>query len=190
MKTLALFLIVASLLAACTGRTNKTDQQVKEKGGQISSKLAKAIMAKLTTEIQAEGIAGAIDYCSVHAIPITDSISQTEQVKISRVSHRYRNSKNAANEAELALIEEYIRQIQGGDELVPKIIKKNGEVIYYAPVVLAAPMCLNCHGKPEEMDISVMEALKQKYPEDKAIKHSLGDLRGLFKIAFEKDKLH
>ena len=54
-----------------------------------------------------------------------------------------------------------------------------------APILLAAPVCLQCHGSPEK-DIApaTMAAIKKLYPEDKATGFQLGDLRGLWRVTF------
>lgn len=60
-----------------------------------------------------------------------------------------------------------------------------GSVHFYAPILLAAPVCLQCHGRPEK-DIApaTMAAIKKLYPEDKATGFQLGDLRGLWRVTF------
>lgn len=165
---------------------DKTRTALIEKGKQISASLSGALLTKLSSEIQANGTVEAIKYCSVNALPLTDSIAKLEKVKISRVSHKNRNPANAANEEEMALIKNYIAQIEKGAATAPVITTGKGKYTYYAPVVIAMPTCLKCHGKPDtDIDAEVLNALKTLYPEDQATGFAMGELRGLFKIEFD-----
>ena len=160
-----------------------------ERGKQISSNLSSALLVKLSSEIQEHGITDAIKYCSVHALPLTDSISNAEKVVISRVSHKNRNPLNAANNEEMELIKKYITQIENGTSLLPTVVEKEKRHIYYSPIVISMPTCLKCHGKPDtDIDVPVLNTLNALYPEDKATGFEMGQLRGLFKVEFEKDK--
>ncbi len=155
-----------------------------KKGAEISEKLVKAITTKLNMEIQKNGLPGAINYCSLEAIPITDSISKMEQVEISRVSHKYRNPLNAANAREIEMIDEYISRHGKGELLTAQVVSEDGRLIYYSPIVLGSPMCLSCHGETEKIAIGVRDVLNEKYPDDKAVNFKFNEIRGMFKIVF------
>ena len=51
----------------------------------------------LKAAIVSDGVEGAIEFCSLHAVPITDSISKINTVEFKRVSHKNRNPHNKAN---------------------------------------------------------------------------------------------
>jgi len=189
MKTLILLILAGILIFGYVSyRDTKINQEIIEKGTDISGKLVKAIMAKLTFEIQENGLPGAIDYCSVHAIPITDSISKNEQVKISRVSHKARNPLNVADKREIEMIEQYILQQNEGKQLVPQVVTGNGQKTFYSTVVLSSPVCLSCHGEYNSIDENVRKVINERYPDDKAVNFSLNEIRGMFKIEFGKEK--
>jgi hypothetical protein len=181
-------LIFAGLLMLGTISCQDKNQEILEKGDEISGKLVKAIMAKLTAEIQENGLPGAIGYCSVYAIPITDSISKSEQVIISRVSHKPRNPLNAANSIETEMIGNYILQQNEGKQLLPQVVTAKGKKTYYAPVVLGSPVCLSCHGELNSIDEKVRKVIAEKYPDDKAVDFNLNEIRGMFKIEFGKER--
>ena len=185
MKTFIPLILTGLLMTGAGCRQNQSDQEIIEKGAAISGKLLKALMAELNAEIQKNGVPAAIDYCSLHAIPITDSISRAEEVEISRVSHRYRNSSNAANKKEMEMIEKYISQQREGEELLPQVVTEKGQKIYYGPILLAAPLCLSCHGPYNEIDADVKSVLNEKYPDDQAVDFNLNEVRGMFKIRFD-----
>jgi hypothetical protein len=184
MKTLMLLILASLLITGYISHQDKNNPEILEKGADISGKLVKAIMSKLNSEVQKNGVTGAIDYCSIHAIPITDSISQKEQVEISRVSHKARNPSNAANEKEIEMIEKYILQQNEGKQLVPQVVTENGQKTYYSPIVLGSPMCLSCHGNYSQIESDVKKVLSERYPDDKAVDFNLNEIRGMFKIVF------
>ncbi len=185
MKNLIPLILISFMLAGAGCRQNQTDQEIIEKGAAISGQLLKALMTELNAEIQNNGVPAAIEYCSLHAIPITDSISRAEQVEISRVSHRYRNPSNAANKSEVEMIEKYISQQKNGEKLLPQVVTEKGQKIYYGPILLAAPLCLSCHGPYNDIDPDVRSALNEKYPNDQAVDFNLNEVRGMFKIRFD-----
>jgi len=188
MRTLISLILAGLLMFGYISCRNKSNQEILEKGADISGKLVKAIMAKLTSEIQENGLPSAIDYCSVHAIPITDSISKNERVIISRVSHKARNPLNAANKREIEMIEKYITQQNEGKPLVPQVVTQSGKKTYYSPVVLSSPVCLSCHGEYNSIDVNVRKVINERYPDDKAVNFSLNEIRGMFKIEFDKER--
>jgi hypothetical protein len=63
---------------------------------------------------------------------------------------------------------------------------ENGNLIYYKPIRIGMPTCLKCHGNEQELDQAAFQKIKTLYPEDKAINYSMGDLRGMWKISFQK----
>lgn len=194
MKALTFLTVTVCVLvimpSACR-QAEEPDEQTRtaliEKGNGISKKLASTLMAELSSEISENGTVKAIEYCSVNALPITDSISQAEGVKISRVSHRNRNAKNAANDKELEIIENYQVLMANDSTIAPVIVGEDQRYIYYSPITIAGPTCLKCHGKPGiDIDPEVMQVLNEKYPKDKATGFTMGELRGLFKVEFEE----
>lgn len=184
MRTFAILFLAMLALASCKPRPKMTDEQVLEKGAAISGKLLTALLTELTAKMKENGAVEAINYCSLQALPITQQISEEEDVALGRVSHRFRNPQNAANEEELRLIDNYIRQQQAGAQLTPVVIAGKGKKTFYSPILLAAPLCLTCHGKPGEIDPGVMAVINERYPADKAVNFELNEVRGMFKVEF------
>jgi cytochrome c len=45
------------------------------------------------------------------------------------------------------------------------------------------PLCLNCHGEPgKQINEATFNAIKAKYPKDKAMGYKEGDFRGLWVV--------
>jgi len=185
MKSAFLLVLLGILLTVSACRQIRSDDELIEKGTSVSKELVNALMTELQAEISENGLPDAINYCSLHALPIADSISRLEQLKVSRVSHRFRNPMNASDDKETAMIEKYTWQQKAGEELHPQVVKRNGQKIYYAPILLASPLCLSCHGPYENIDPDVRNVLNERYPDDRAVDFRLNEVRGMFKIVFD-----
>ena len=185
MRRLAILFLALLVLASCKTRQKMTDEEALEKGKAISGKLLAALLGELTAEINESGVVGAINYCSLQALPITRQISEDEEVELGRVSHRYRNPLNAASEEELRLIDSYIKLHEAGGQLSPVIVAGKGTKTFYSPILLGAPLCLSCHGKPGEIDPGVLAVINERYPGDKAVNFELNEVRGMFKVVFK-----
>lgn len=184
MRAFTIFFLASMLMASCNNRQKVTDEEVREKGAAVSAKLLAALLSELTSEMNENGVVGAINYCSLEALPITHQISEEEDVELGRVSHRFRNPLNAANDEELRLIDDYIQLQQAGESLSPVVLEGKGTKTFYSPIVLGAPLCLSCHGKSTEIDPRVLEVINERYPDDRAVNFELNEVRGMFKVVF------
>lgn len=172
--------------ADVTQQVNYSDEELMIKGKEIAGQINASLQEALKKAIQEKGFEGAIGFCSLKAIPITDSISQKENVLIQRVSHKARNPENLAGSEDMKIIERYLQISQ--DTLAKKqatMVAQNEKKIFYAPIYVANSLCLNCHGTPDkEILPSLRKAIAEKYPNDQATGFSLNDFRGLMKIEF------
>ncbi len=159
------------------------------KGKSIVQQSFQVLSGELQAALQEGGVQNAAAYCHLQASPIIDSLNQVYQVGISRVTDRFRNHGNQAQELDLTVMEGYRQQIKDGRELQPHLEVSEGEIIYYAPIVIQNPMCLLCHGDPgKTIQDPDYDFIHSKYPEDMAVGYQLGDLRGLWKIRFEQQQ--
>lgn len=184
MRAITIVILVMLVLASCHSRQKMTDEEVLEKGAAISGKLMAALLNELTTKMKENGVNEAVSYCSLQALPITLQISEEEKAELGRVSHRFRNPLNAANEEELRLIDNYIKRQQAGGQLSPVVVTGKDTKTFYSPILLGAPLCLSCHGKSEEIDPGVLAVINGKYPGDRAVDFQLNEVRGMFKVVF------
>ncbi|TVR82807.1 MAG: DUF3365 domain-containing protein [Chitinophagaceae bacterium] len=154
----------------------------------IISKAQKNLMQAVTGAIEENGIAYAISYCNEQALELTSEVIEDERMTVSRVSHKYRNPANAANSEELKIIQSYIESLD--QDIVPEPIVRTDDTfkIYYTPLLLASPLCLNCHGEVEkEIQVEDFIAIQMLYPNDKAVDFKMGELRGLWKVKVLKE---
>ena len=148
---------------------------------------AKTTLGKnLMKAIQTNGTTGAISFCNVEALKLTDSISVMKNAIIKRVSDKPRSTQNRANTEELGYIELFKRMVASGDEVTPIVNVADGEVNFYYPITTNA-MCLQCHGKPEEqIELETLALLKKRYPDDMAVGYDVNEVRGIWAIQFEE----
>jgi hypothetical protein len=158
-----------------------------ERGQAIVAEATGLLSSNLMQAISASGISNALPYCSVAAAPLTSLVATNRGVALQRVSHKIRNPKNRASTLELKLLESYRAQLREGQKSPrPTLITNaaNG-VSYYAPIVIANPLCLNCHGVPgTDIQRANHEIIKRLYPQDEATGFKFGDLRGLWRVDF------
>ena len=146
----------------------------------VQGKLGKTLQAK----IQETGPAGAIEFCNVKALAITDSLSQTLGASISRITDQPRNPRNRANAEENKYMSNYRAALASGQTPEPLIVRQDSLTYFYYPI-LTNNLCLQCHGQPNS-DIApeVYSRIQQLYPQDMAVAYSANELRGLWKVAF------
>lgn len=162
-----------------------TDFQVA--GDSIANAAQKAFVGALMKAINEQGTAGAVSFCNVHALPIADSLSQHYNCTIQRISDRYRNPADKPDAADSTIIADYQAQKTAGTVLVARLVEQENQVIYYKPIMVGMPTCLQCHGDPKnDIDAATLAAIRGKYPADLATGYKQGDLRGVWKIAFRK----
>lgn len=165
-------------------KMERTDQELKELGLDISNKAFAQLSSNLMHAIEQEGVVGAISYCQVNAYPIVDSVAQAHGVTIKRVSNLNRNPDNAPNDIELNLITAFANQESSNSSGDTLLNLADGSKLYARPILLQAP-CLKCHGVVGKDIVSEdYEVIKRAYPEDKAVGYSPGDFRGLWVIRF------
>lgn len=175
-----LLLLTAATSAAQTepGPSTAGPKIVAEAFGKLSAALAAAV-AK-------DGPAGSVPVCAEKAPQIAAEIGKTHGVTVRRASAKPRNPKNAADEAEQAALASFSEALRNQEAPKPRTITQaDGRVTYFAPIVLGLPLCLQCHGTPgRDIAPATLDAIRKRYPEDKATGFKLGDLRGLWRVTF------
>jgi len=162
--------------------TENSTQDYLEKGKAIAMATGDLLSKKLFTAINANGPENALEFCNIQALPITDSMATELHAKIKRVSDKYRNLHNAANNMELEYIKHAKLEIEKNGSAKPKLITSNEKMIAYYPIITNS-LCLQCHGNIET-DISkeTKTAIQINYPEDKATGYDVNELRGIWVI--------
>lgn len=188
-------LLIAALIAGCNSGKRKLDNtagnqsdlyyEYLSQGRRVVSLSFGALSAQLQQAIGERGTDHAIAFCNVHALPLTDSLSQAMNVSIGRTAVRYRNPENAPDQLDEHVMRHFEKQkLQFGMLPDTVVMNERGAYIYMAPI-LTLPACLRCHGIPEaEIKPQTMDLVRSLYPDDKAIGFREGELRGMWKVRF------
>jgi hypothetical protein len=157
-----------------------------EMGPKITAEALARLSGALATAIAENGPAVALGVCSEQAPQIAREVGAAHGVQLRRASHRPRNPKNAADAVERAALQAFLAALAKGEAPKPQVVANaDGSRSFLAPIVLANPLCLQCHGDPrKEIAPETLAAIQQRYPDDRAIGFKLGDLRGLWRVTF------
>lgn len=164
---------------------NAQENTLARTGMEIAQATQQQLGKNLIKAIEEGGPIHALDFCNVEAMPLTAEMEEKYNVEIKRVSDKNRNPDNAANKEEKYYITHFKQNIKEGTEPAPVVIPKEGKSKFYYPIV-TNKMCLQCHGKPEEMKPEVLQKIKELYPQDKALGYSENEVRGIWSIELEE----
>lgn len=185
MKSFSLFvLLIFLLLISCNSKIDSaTYSQILKKGNEISNLSQATLLANVGKAIQENGSEYAVEFCQLKASSIIDSLNSIGNCKISRVSAKNRNLENGIQEKQEMLLWEMYEKGFKNDT----IIQLKNSLIYYKSIKTALPACLKCHGNPKsEINAATLNKIKQLYPNDLAVGYKINELRGLWKIQFDK----
>ncbi len=180
---LLLFASITFVLAITNAIDKTPTQQIDyaKMGDSVSVRAQQVLLKNLMTAIQQKGTAHAVAFCNEKAMILNDSLSEKFGVKIQRISAKNRNRANAANKKERMILDEF----ETNANLDHKVVKSSKGNVFYKPIRIGMPTCLQCHGKPnQDINSETMTVITQKYPSDKAVGYQLGQLRGAWKITF------
>jgi hypothetical protein len=197
--TLALLLVFASCnnprqdneAAAEEVTEAQIEKLALERGKLIAEASQATLSANLKNAVQRGGIAEAFSFCNIRAMPLTDSLSRQYNSEIKRATIWPRNPADKASTIEKQVIEAYDHQLKDGIAPEPKVINLDEAfVLYTQPIVINNGLCLNCHGEAgTQVQSETLALIQEKYPEDGATGHKMGDLRGIWSIRLAKSSL-
>ena len=145
----------------------------------------KLLGENLMGTIQKKGTIEALEFCNIQAMPLTESMATKYNATIKRVSDKNRNPNNKANAEELTYIEHFKKVVASKNEPKPIVIEKGNKVQFYYPIPTNA-MCLQCHGKSNEIKPEVRTKIMKLYSKDLAVGYSENEVRGIWSITFNK----
>ena len=131
--------------------------------------------------------ASALRVCAAVAQNIARKHEQ-EGWRVRRVSEKVRNPADTPDAGERDVLRLWATEraegrLKATDEH-QEILTANGRRYfhYMRPILIAGPVCLQCHGEPAKLAPGVAEALNDLYPNDQATGYSVGDLRGAISV--------
>ena len=153
---------------------------------QAVNALAKALKQRLQQAVADSGVVGALQVCSVEAIPLTERISLEEGVSVGRTALRVRNPRNAPDAWERQTLEQFAGRLDRGEQaagIEAWTVQEDSlghHTFRYMKAIVTGPLCLKCHGS--RLRPAVSARIRQLYPEDQATGFHVGDLRGAFTV--------
>ena len=154
---------------------------VKEFFGQLKGELGKSM--------KAGGPVATIEVCSKTAPEIAKTLSEKHGMTVARTSLKTRNSSNAPDAWEEAVLKKFEERAAAGENPANmaffEIIENDGKKNFRFMKAIGMPPltkmpCLKCHG--ENISPKVIAKLDELYPEDKARGYKPGQIRGAFTI--------
>ncbi len=155
---------------------------VRETGGAAARLLMESLGGQLKGALQAGGPVNAIEVCRQTAIPLTDAVGvNLEGVRVRRTTLKPRNPANAPDEIDRRVLE----GMAATASPEPVIEWQESVARFYQPLIVQE-LCLNCHGDPATFSPELVEALAERYPEDRATGYAPGDFRGVIRVDIDR----
>lgn len=182
-----LLLIIIAVLGCDSDPGAKISDATPDEYRTIADEFMNKLSGVLVTELRKGGPILAINVCSDTAQHLTKKFSDKKGITIKRVSFKNRNKLNVPDDFEARVLGEFDKMRAQG-RLRPQteyfeIVQENGKSFarYMKPIVIR-PLCLNCHGKENEIDSQILSIIEENYENDLAKNYDIGDLRGAVSI--------
>jgi len=182
---LGLCLLILALDCSSDQQANTSTEAEVAAAKAAIKEFAGALQTELKTAMKAGGPIAAIGVCNTQAMPITAQVSADRGMALSRVSLKYRNPTNAANDWQSAVLEDFEQKKLAGKDITKlawsETVKvDDGQEFRFMKAVPTGEVCLKCHGT--QIAPEVIQILVSLYPEDRATGYKEGDIRGAFVV--------
>lgn len=154
----------------------------------VATSVPPRLVAVLTDQIAKGGAESAIDVCRDQAPELARAASQQSGWTVRRVSLKNRNPKAVPDAWERAALEDFDRRALAGEspatlEKAELVSQGYVKVYRYMRALPTQPLCLQCHGAPEQLSPAVKHRLAALYPHDMAVGYAPGQIRGAMTIS-------
>jgi hypothetical protein len=179
-KLCALCLLGLSLVQA-----QAQDSDMLTQSRAVTQAMLKELGQKLQSSMAEGGAINAIGVCHLQAPDIANRASTNSQAKISRVGTRARNPvMGVPNDWQAKALAQFDAALARGEkpadiEFAETVNTVSGKEFHFAKPIVLQPMCVSCHGSPEQISPEVKAKLNELYPNDKAVGFQPGQLRGV-----------
>jgi hypothetical protein len=174
-RTIAALVLLSSVVWA-------QDPTPRERVVAAAAGLGEVLKQLLSEELRRGGFEGAVKSCSESAQVVTEEYAHEKGMEIRRVSLKYRNRKDQPDEWESARLREWASGGGPPKEVFETVTENGKRYLRYLKPITIQPMCLSCHGAPEQVPAEVAALLNERYPRDKATGYKAGELRGAFSV--------
>ena len=175
-------LVKVALLLAIFGVVASARAQEMEaaRGSELLKPFKQELQQALRSSL-AVGPDNAIEVCKDQAPMIAARLS-VAGVALGRSSHKLRNPENEPPAWVTPLMQQYLQEQA---DLKPAVVALPEQRVGYVEPIVMQPLCLTCHG--DELAPGIAERITAAYPEDAATGFKVGDVRGVFWVAFPAD---
>lgn len=176
------------LLAAACGREPPPPLEEAEVAAHRARAVAACdrLMGGLMTELSAAlakgGPGEAVRVCGETAQRISDETARTEGFTVRRTSLRVRNPVNAPDAWEQGVLESWQEKGDAADHAAV-VDGPGGRTFRFLRPIRLRPLCVQCHGDARQISDDVKAALRERYPDDRAVGFREGDLRGAVSVS-------
>jgi Protein of unknown function (DUF3365) len=155
-----------------------------EEARKAAGELVTAVRGELVKAIEASGPLRAIVVCKYTVPEIASAVSRKYGARVTRVSLTPRNPSLGWGDAwEQKVLMGFDERVAKGDkaegmEHAEVVAEPSGRFMRYMRVLPMQPVCMSCHGGPEQISESIRNQLSHDYPHDKAVGLAVGMVRG------------
>ena len=163
----------------------ESDDPLVQQARSVVGEFSKALKSALQQSMSSGGPVEAIGVCHLEAPLIATKTSKKSGWQVRRTSLKLRNSANAPDPWELAVLEAFEKRKVAGEDPAKlefsETVDMNGQSTFrYMKAIPTAGVCLACHGDKQSPEVTAK--LKKLYPDDQAHGFAVGDLRGAFTL--------
>jgi hypothetical protein len=134
-----------------------------------------ALRRELTEALNEGGPGFAINSCHIDVIGLIQRIARGEGVAAGRTSDRVRHPTSVPPKWAASLVStnagRHARDVEG-------FAVDLGSAVGVLRPIAQQPMCASCHGPADKLDPAVRTVLAERYPADKGIGFTTGEIRG------------
>lgn len=143
------------------------------------------LLRELTAGLKEGGPGFAIKSCHVDVVGVTRRIARQDGVAAGRTSDRLRSPANAPRPWAAPLV---AANAGGRARDVEGFVVDLGDAVGVLRPIAQRSICASCHGPADTLDPAVRSALKVRYPADRAIGFTQGEIRGWFWVEMPKKR--
>jgi hypothetical protein len=142
-----------------------------------------ALLRELNDALDRGGPAGAIDSCHIDVTAVSQRLARSHGVPAGRTSDRLRDPTNAPRPWAAAIVRDYAgrraRDVEG-------FAVDLGDRVGVLRPIVERQMCAGCHGPADGVSQGVRTVLTERYPADRAIGFTNGEIRGWYWVEMPK----
>jgi cytochrome c553 len=182
-----LSLLVSYSIAYADMPVNSPEQNMLGEAKKLSAEFVQKLGGILKQQLESAGTASALSVCKDVAPAMSAQYSNDKRI-VKRVSLKPRNSSIGVADAwEANQLKQFDMAAASGKpaaeiETHAVIDEQDGRWFRYMKAIPTQAMCLQCHGRADNIQPNVQTLLKQLYPNDLAVGYKVGEIRGAISV--------